>query len=497
MKNIRTECRRGRHGLALRARTRPPPRFLELVIVPTAAAIIAIVGVVLPARDAAAAPLEYLEQLVAGQDSGDCKALADIDGDGRNDLAVGGAKLVWYRSPAWTPTIIAVATVEFTTDMEAADLDGDGDIDIVVPDGTAGVYWFENQNAGQTWTRRLIGAAGGMYTHDVEVGDIEGDGDLDVIGHPLNGPLFVYRNNGTTWTARSLTTSGGEGLALADLDRDGRRDLITSGQWHRAPAGDFMTANWSVYAYDPGRLGQMLKVEAADLNGDGRLDIAVTPAETSGEIAWLKAPADPLTGVWTRTVVRAAADRYHSLVLVDLNADGWLDIVTAQMHTAVTGPSLEAYLNAGAGVAFTRQILATASSHNLVVGDLNDDGHPDLAGCNYIGNPPVRAWLNQAGFVSAVPPASPGLSLFASPNPFNALISVTFTARGDGPASLRVYDLRGRLVRGLWSGVSVGSPATLTWNGRDDDGGAVASGVYHVVLASERERAAQAITLLK
>jgi len=453
--------------------------------------------VALTARSAASETLDYLEQMVASQDSGDCKAIADFDGDGRNDLAVGGDNLAWYCSPAWTPMVIAAANVEFTTDMEAVDLDGDGDVDIVVPDGTAGVYWFENQNAGQLWTRRLIGASGGMYTHDVEVGDLDADGDLDVIGHPLNGTMYVYRNNGTTWSARSLATSGGEGLDLADLDGDGRPDLITSGQWHRSPAGDIMTAVWPVYVYDSGRLGQMMKVEAADLNGDGRLDIVVTPAETSGEIAWLKAPADPLTGFWTRTVLRTSADHYHSLILTDLNADGWLDVVTAQMHTAVTGPNLEVYLNGGAAAAFTRQVLASTSSHNMVVGDLNADGRPDLAGCDYIDNPPVRAWLNEAAFISAVPLPVPGMALSASPNPFNARVSVTFTAPGAVPASLRIYDLQGRLVRELWSGITTDGPATLAWNGLDDGGAAAASGVYHVVPASPAGRTAQSIVLVK
>lgn len=488
--------RQGRYAPAGTCCRQPPGRSRRDDAARAGAVLAILATICLPAPAAASLPLDFLVQTVASQHSGDCKAIADFDGDGRADLAVGGDTLVWYRAPAWGPTVIATAAVEFTTDMEAVDLDRDGDLDIVVPDGTAGVYWFENRDAGQSWTRRLIGAAGGMYTHDVEVGDIEGDGDLDVVGHPLNGAMFVYRNNGTTWSARSLATSGGEGLDLADLDRDGRLDLVTSGQWHRAPAGDFMTAAWPVLAYDPGRLGQMMKVAAADLDGDGYLDIAVTPAETTGDIAWLKGPADPLTGSWARHVLRTGADHYHSLILTDLDGDGRLDVVTAQMHTAVTGPFLEAYLNGGGG-AFARQVLASASSHNMVVGDLSADGKPDLAGCDYIGNPPVQAWINQAAATSAVAPAREHPQLTAFPNPFNARISVTFAAPGDCPAALRVHDLQGRLVRELWSGESGGRQVTLAWDGLDGDGGAAASGVYHIVLSSSRGQAAQAIVLVK
>lgn len=461
------------------------------------AIILALVAAGLMARSAAAAPLDFLGQVVASQQSGDCKAIADFDGDGLNDLAIGGSALFWYRSPDWTARLIATANDQFTTDMEAADVDGDGDADLVVPDGTAGVYWWENGSAGQTWTRHLIGAAGGMYTHDVAAGDIDGDGDLDVVGRPLNGNLYIYRHDGAAWTARSLATTGGEGLDLVDLNADGRLDLVASGQWHQAPAGDIITTAWSTWIFDSGRLGQSLKIEAADLNADGRPDIVLTPAEGTGDIAWYRAPANPQTGAWTRTVLLAGADHYHSLALVDLNGDGWRDIVTAQMHIAVTGPVIAVYLNAGAATSFTRQVLAGTSSHNLVVGDLDGDGRPDLAGCNFIGTPPVSAWMNQATYVSATGPIVSSLSLTAFPNPFNANVRLTIEGPLAGPTSARVYDLKGRFVYELAADDGVALPRTLTWDGRDHAGAAQASGIYYVVLKVGSEWRAQSVVMVK
>ena len=64
------------------------------------------------------------------------------------------------------------------------------------------------------------------------------------------------------------------------------------------------------------------------------------------------------------------------------------------------------------------------------------------------------------------------------PNPFNPSTTISFSLRERGQASLTVYDVAGRLVRVLIDGVKEAGPYDVTWDGRNMDGSAVASGVY-------------------
>lgn len=89
------------------------------------------------------------EEIIDPVAAGDCKAVGDIDGDGRLDLLLGGRPgedLAWYAWPHWQRTVIARAVEEFTTDMAVGDIDGDGDPDVVVGDGGTGtnLHWYRN-----------------------------------------------------------------------------------------------------------------------------------------------------------------------------------------------------------------------------------------------------------------------------------------------------------------------------------------------------------------
>jgi len=86
----------------------------------------------------------------------------------------------------------------------------------------------------------------------------------------------------------------------------------------------------------------------------------------------------------------------------------------------------------------------------------------------------------------------------AVPNPFNPTTTLRFGVAVAGPAEVVVYDTRGRRVRTLWRAAHA-EPGfqRVTWDGRDDGGRRVASGVYHARLQTAGRAFTRRLTLVK
>jgi hypothetical protein len=94
--------------------------------------------------------------------------------------------------------------------------------------------------------------------------------------------------------------------------------------------------------------------------------------------------------------------------------------------------------------------------------------------------------------------ASRGFALHENvPNPFNPETEIRYALPHDGPVDLDVFDVSGRHVRSLVRGPRAGGEQRVRWDGRDDAGGEVASGVYVLRLVMDGRVATRKVVLLK
>ena len=347
------------------------------------------------------------DEQVIDQTAGDIKLVGDIDGDSLPDLVVGGLPdepLAWYRYPDWRRSVIATAVTEFTTDGSLGDADGDGDLDVVVPDGDSGdnLFWFENPRSGGNlgdagpWRRHVIGGIGG-WGKDIELADFNGDGRLDVATRSNERAMIFFQSGAGSWRRMIFEGLhlGSEGMTSGDVNRDGHTDLVLHGVWLRNPGADRSQnpSDWIEYAI--GDAPAAFKALITDLNGDDVTDVLYSSSEGTADIIWWTPADEGPTGEWIPHTVLADIEKVHTLQAADMDLDGDIDVVLGQMHTSAKGQILVLHNIGGDATQWMTQVVGGGGIHNGVVADIGNDGDYDIYGANWAGNPPLRIWENR------------------------------------------------------------------------------------------------------
>ena len=300
---------------------------------------------------------------------------------GRGAQAVPAAKLN-FKSTDYTDGANPQSVV-------VADFNKDGKLDFAnvnYNDGAAGSVSVFLGNGDGTFQPKVDYAVGDG-PDGIAIADVNGDGNLDlVVANDTGSSVSVLLGNGDgTFQAHKDYGAGSfpHWIAVGDFNGDGKPDLVETNEGQNTVGvflnngdgtfGTMKTFATSEYPYS---------VSVGDFNHDGKIDLAVSGYQDSVVNILLgngdgtfKAHVDYRTGISPAIVATA-----------DINQDGKLDLVTVNYSNGNTG-TVSVLLGKGDGT-FRSHVDSTVGlgPDGLAIGDFNGDGIPDLAVANLIGN---------------------------------------------------------------------------------------------------------------
>ena len=301
----------------------------------------------------------WRESVLEDPDSNVChKALFVRDGGVQKLLTIGATRAAlklwrltaegWQAELLWQPTF--GGTWDRLRDVEVADVNGDGNDDIVLATHDQGVVAVASRGP-RGWTVREIDRAADTFVHEIEIGDVNGDGTAEIFatpskpnkasGGPQPGMIVMYRWNGTafdrTVVDQAVKTHAKE-ILVAPLGPDGRPVLFGVFEAETRRQGQQLQRVTPVsirqYAFGADGISsrQVATLDdyqcrflcAGDVDGDGRAEL-VAAGMKSG--LWLLRPG---ADGWSRQQIAADSSGYeHATVLADLDADGRDEIYVA------------------------------------------------------------------------------------------------------------------------------------------------------------------------
>ena len=377
---------------------------------------------------------ELVNAVADGQMNTFC-GIGDFNADGKPDFAVCGrnGEMAWFENGGteapWKKHHIA-HVVRQECGGRAIDLTGNGFPDIINGSDWKNdeMSWWENPGDDREWKRHLIAKTGQGQQHDTMLAPIKNDGQnyliftnqipettifcVPIPSDPYQSPwpgLEVIAKGKTLPNPHQQTgVQPDEGLAVGDVDNDGKLELVCGVSWYKWRNGGWECHQFTAENYITN------KIAVADIDRDGKNEILLSEGDAwiygkseGGKLAWFKPQEECYDGIWTEHIVETGLLDAHSIAVADLCGNGYPDIFVGEIGAcrgdsedyAVRLPRLMVYENDGAGTFTTRYIIDEGTGiHEAVLTDMTGDGTLDIVGKPLHGPEKwsLHVWFNKS-----------------------------------------------------------------------------------------------------
>ena len=427
---------------------------------------------------------------------------ADVDSDGDMDILAAAedamSDISWWENDGnqnFTEHSIT-DSIGGADDVYATDLDSDGNMDVLGASRDANcIRWWEN-NGNQNFTEHSI-AEEIWDVNSVYAADVDGDLDIDVLGasdQSYDSRIAWWENDGSeNFTEHIIALQDYAFLDVLsyDLDSDGDMDVLGCGYnltwWENNGNQNFTEHIIDEYYW-------AYSIDVANVDGDGDFDI-LAALEDEDRIAWWENDGNQN---FTEHVISDSFDGANHVYAIDIDDDYDLDVLGA----AINDNMISLWNNDG-NQNFSEQVISSSfeDARSVHAADMDSDGDFDIVGGaeNYFNSESNISWWEQVGdpgafvenpIIAEVPRRFTIHSPY--PNPFNPCTVISFELRDASFVELTVYDIAGREVARLVEGWRSAGIHQLTF-----DGSRLSSGIYFARLQADGFSRTRKLLLIK